>query len=623
MCRAHSQTDAPGTGGTSRRALLAGAAAAGLATALAAPAGTASADTRTAYPAFAPDTDSERFTLVVMPDTQYLFDGASIHPAPVEASFRYLLDSDTAHDDNVVFMAHLGDLTQNGQAGEFAAIGEAFGILDQAGVPYSVLAGNHDIDSSTDDQRGDTPYLDVFGPSRFQGTRAFGGASPDGYNTWHRFRAAGRDWLLLALDWRPSAAGIAWAKQVIADHPKTPVILTTHEIVYADNYGDEAQLSDFGQQLWDELIDGSDQIFLTLNGHFWPPARTVRTNSAGHDVHLHITNYQNRYYGGAAMIRLYRFDLARNTIDVETVSPWILGKDLDSLNELERQQIELTGPQDRFSLDIDFTERFSGFAPVAPRPARPASRMLIPGTVAYWRFDGSHSTDAVRDLTGLGNDLTAVTLPGTPAHSLTWSDDHHPDQPGHASLYFAGDKQNGTPRGTYLRTGDKAPLNTATFTSGYTVEAFFKLPTDWDADRNGWAALLSRDGMSGQAGKTGGDPQEPVVTLSLSGDRELQWCVYPLNLNTSVTNWGHELPLGTWWHAAVVNDGRHTTLYVDGCPVARNPSTTANGLATVGLPWWLGGYEYNGKTDQILHGWIGDVRVTARPLSPRDFMNAS
>ena len=41
-------------------------------------------------------------------------------------------------------------------------------------------------------------------------------------------------------------------------------------------------------------------------------------------MHLHITNYQNRYYGGAAMIRLYHFDLDRDTIDVETFSPWIL-----------------------------------------------------------------------------------------------------------------------------------------------------------------------------------------------------------------------------------------------------------------------------------------------------------
>lgn len=319
-----------------------------------------------------------------MPDTQYLFDGASIDKAPVEASLRYVLDH--GRDENIVFLSHLGDLTESGQAGEFAAIGEAFELLDRRRVGYSVVAGNHDIKSSTDDQRGRTPYLDTFGPKRMRRLPTFGGATPDGYNTYHLFRAAGREWLVLALDWRPSAAGLAWAKDVIAQHPRTPVILTTHELVYANADGDEAELSDHGQHLWDELIAGNDQIFLTLNGHYWPAGRTTRKNTAGNDVHLHITNYQNRYYGGSAMIRLYRFDLARNTIDVETISPWVLGRAGERLNDLERGEIELTGPQDCFAVPIDFEKRFAGFAPVPVRGPRPAERMLIPGTVAYWRL---------------------------------------------------------------------------------------------------------------------------------------------------------------------------------------------------------------------------------------------
>ncbi|WP_433256380.1 LamG-like jellyroll fold domain-containing protein [Streptosporangium sp. CA-135522] len=571
------------------------------------------------------DSDNLRFTLVVMPDTQYLFDDQSINPEPVEAAFQYILNH--RREENIVFMAHLGDLTQNGLKHEFDPIGKTFQLLDRRGLPYSVLAGNHDIDSSTDDQRGRTPYLDAFGPHRFRKSRTFGGATPDGYNTYHVFRAAGREWLVLALDWRPSAASIAWAQDVIRRNPKLPVILTTHELIYTDTYGDEGQFSEFGARLWDELIAGNDQIFLALNGHYWPPARTTRKNTAGHDVHVHITNYQNRYYGGAAMIRLYRFDLARNAIDVETFSPWVLSRTAEHLNGLERLEIEQTGPQDYFSMAIDFDERFSGFAPVPPRAPRPAAAMVIPGTVAYWRFDGSHEdgspvvdTERVTDLSGRGNDLTKMTVPGSPATALTWSTQHHPDQPGHGSLYFGGNKN--PLGGAYLQTVPTAPLNSATFPSGYTFEAFFKLPADWDGGQNGWAALLSRWGLSGEAGKTEGDRDEPVATLSLSPGRELQWAVYPLNLKGPVTNWGHELPLDRWWHVAVVNDGRHTTMYVDGCPVARNPTTKATGLSTVGLQWLLGGYEYGGKLDQILHGWVGDVRIADRALPVGEFMPA-
>ncbi|MET7700692.1 LamG-like jellyroll fold domain-containing protein [Streptomyces sp. NPDC005485] len=555
-----------------------------------------------------PDTQSRRFTLAVMPDTQYLFDGPSLNPAPIEASLRYLLEH--GKEDNIVFLSHLGDLTQNGAPEEFAAIGGAFELLDRKGVGYSVLAGNHDVKSSTDDQRGSTPYLDTFGPQRFKGRPTFGGAGSDGYNTYHLFQAAGREWLVLALDWRLSAKGYAWAKDVLARHPKTPVILTTHELVAGDD-----QLSTYGQQLWDQLIADHDQIFLTLNGHYWPAGRATRKNAAGHEVHLHLTNYQNRYFGGAAMIRLYHFDLDRNVIDVETVSPWILGRAKKGLNELERQEIELSGDGDRFSVDIDFADRFSGFDPAPVRPARPASKMLIPGTVAYWRFEAP-ANGTVRDLSGRGNDLTVVPVGGG---SLGWSADHHPDQPGHGSLEFQGYKS--PLKGAYLRTVDGAPLNSATFRSGYTIEAFYRLPADWNPDHHAWAGIVSRTGTGGAAGRTGDDPDEPLATLSLSNDREPQWAMRPLNQEGIATNWGQETPLETWWHLAVVNDGRHTTLYVEGCPVVRNPKATAIGITSVGLPWLLGGYTYADRIDQILHGRLGDVRIVSRALPVTSFMS--
>ncbi|MGW1744722.1 LamG-like jellyroll fold domain-containing protein [Streptomyces sp. NPDC002092] len=614
MCTSHdhNQGEAAQAGAARRSflratALLGAAAGAGVALPAVAEAAPASASNRR------PDAHSRRFTLAVMPDTQYLFDGPSIDKAPVEASLRYLLEH--GKDENIVFLSHLGDLTQNGAKDEFAAISEAFGLLDRRGVGYSVLAGNHDVRSSTDDQRGSTPYLDAFGPQRFKGKKTFGGASDDGYNTYHLFRAAGREWLLLALDWRLSAKGYAWAKDVLARHPKAPVILTTHELVVEDD-----QLSTYGQQLWDQLVEEHDQIFLTLNGHYWPAGRATRKNAAGNDVHLHLTNYQNRYFGGAAMIRLYRFDLDRNVIDVETVSPWILGRAGKGINELERQEIELSGDADRFSVEIDFEKRFAGFAPVPARPARPASRVVIPGTVAYWRFDGHDDSTpvggTVRDLSGRGNDLTLVTVGGG---ALSWSSDHHPDQPGHGSLEFQGYKS--PLKGAYLKTVDGAPLNSATFKDGYTIEAFYRLPADWDPDHNAWSGIVSRTGTGGAAGKTADDPDEPLATLSLSNDREPQWAMRPLNQQGIATNWGQETPLETWWHLAVVNDGRHTTLYVEGCPVVRNPKAPAVGIASVGLPWLLGGYEYAGKIDQILHGRLGDVRIVSRALPVASFMN--
>jgi hypothetical protein len=624
-----------------RTAGLAGVGAAALGAITASPALAAAAPSNAPQNAGAgwnPDPDSPRFTLAVMPDTQFLYWGTqgSINPEPQEESFRYIIaNSRKGSDSNIVFMAHLGDMTEDAAASSFQSVGQAFDVMDSAGAAYSVLAGNHDV--SGDDTRGSTPYLTTMGPQRFKKSKTFAGSDSSGYNTAHVFTAGGQEWLLLALDWRTSSNGFAWANQFIKANPGLPVILTTHEIAgptYGDNVypyqsGDaenDASLSSYGQTVWNELINENDQVFLTLNGHYWPPGRTTLQNAAGNDVNVHITNYQNRYFGGAAMLRLYHFDLSRNTIDVETILPWALAQ---NQNVLAAQEARLTTTVDRFSVPINFESRFSSFISPVVKSPRPAKAELLPGTLAYWRFDagGANGTavtasQTIKDRSGHGNDLSVLnTVPGSAADALTWSSDFHPNQPGHGSLLFKGG-QNPL-HGAYLTTAANAPLNTETFKNGFTIETFVKIPLDWDANNNSWDSVLSRWGESGQAGKSGGntDPQEPIFTLSFSDGREPQLVFYPTNQTSSTTLWGQGLPEDTWWHLAVVNDGKHTTMYVEGCPtVDAANQVSSNGITQLNLPWALGGYEYGGSINQIFHGWVGDVRIVNRALPVSQFM---
>ncbi|HUQ56890.1 LamG-like jellyroll fold domain-containing protein [Lentzea sp.] len=576
----------------SRRSFLLGTGATAAAAALVTP-GSAAADN--VVGGGGPDPEARRFTLAVIPDTQYMFDLDRGDSAPLKATLQYLVDH--RRSENIVFVSHLGDLVENALKSEIDDISARFEVLDRRRIGYSVLAGNHDVpDSRLDDQRGRTPYLDRFGPQRFRSSPTFRGASADGYNSFHVFRAAGKDWLVLALDWRMSPQGFEWARSVLKKHPKLPVILTTHELV-RDGGDGVAEMSDYGRKLWDELIRDNDQIFLTLNGHFWPPARATMRNAAGNDVHVHITNYQDRYYGGGAMIRLYHFDLDRGVVDVRTLSPWLLGK--KALNPLERKEIELTGPADRFSVPIGFEQRFARFdPPVLPGP-RPVSDVLVRGTVAYWRLG-----EGLEDLSGNGNHLRQT---GT----LTAADDHHRFAPSHRSLYFGKDG--------YLSTVDAAPLNRETFERGYTIEVFLKLPKDFD---HPWCGLLTKLAPGSAAGKTGDDPGEPIATLNVAGGGQLQWAVFPRNLPGISTNWGHEMDYETWWHIAVVNDGVHTTMYVDGSPLLRNPSTPARGISTAGDPWLVGAYAYDKVVEKSLHGWVGDLRIVNRALDRSEFMRS-
>jgi hypothetical protein len=572
------------------------------------------------------DSESPRFTLAVLPDTQYLFDADSADPAPLRATFRHLVGERS--ERNIAFMTHLGDVTEHGTEDEIARAAATFRTI-HGKVPYSVLAGNHDISSSTDDQRGASAYLAAFGPARYASMPTFRGASPDGYNSYHVLRAAGRQWLVLALDWRVSDKGLSWAQGVLDAHPTLPAVLTTHDIVWADDDG-RAQLSDNGRRLWDGLIRGNDQIFLALGGHYWPPGRTVLTNDADNDVHLHITNYQDRYYGGAGMIRTYGFDLARGVIDVETFAPWLLTRDPEERSPLEAENLELTGPADRFSLDIDFGKRFAGFAPVTPAKPRPPAAVMPRGTVAYWRFDtagtraggreGAPVTDGtlVRDLTGNGNDLTVRRLTGGGPDTLTWSADHHPGQPAHASLRFDGGKD--PDRGAILTTSARAALNSEKFLHGYTIETFLRLPEPFEGD-HAWMGILSWEGRNGDAGKTTGwSPLEPTCSLNLSPERFLQFVVYPQRQDADPTSWSHALPVGRWMHLAVVNDGRRTVLYVDGSRIARNPTQPSTGIATLGKPFVLGATQFDESYGQGLYGSLGDTRIVNRALPVRDFL---
>src|SRR5215472_15147058 len=120
LSNGHSPHDHPSDGQPStgpgrrtflRTAGLAGVGAAAFGAVTAGPAAAAVSSSNAAQNADAgwnPDQDSLRFTLAVMPDTQFLYWGTqgSINPEPQEESFRYIIaNSGKRSAGNTVFMA--------------------------------------------------------------------------------------------------------------------------------------------------------------------------------------------------------------------------------------------------------------------------------------------------------------------------------------------------------------------------------------------------------------------------------------------------------------------------------------------------------------------------------------
>ncbi|MCX2864249.1 metallophosphoesterase [Paucibacter sp. PLA-PC-4] len=639
-----------------------------------------------AEPAEAAGSAVTSFALAVLPDTQFYARYATTDEGqqfqsrygstPYAAQTGWIASN--ARSYNIPFVIHLGDVVdQQGKPNQWRVADAAMQQLEGAGVPYSILAGNHDVINDydyhqpsdqgfgTDAQRqlAAEPYLQWFPRSRAARQATFRERDSSGFHEYHVFESHGIKFMVLSLSWRISDAGIAWARSVIARNPTLPVILSNHQLLNIDSDGISPLETAYGKMLWARLINDNDQIFMTLNGHHHGAAHLRKFNAFGNEVHQMVVDYQMDYQGGNAMMRLYELDFSNNKIDVMSFSPWVVSKPKHTLNQFDFA--ELTQANHRFTIPINFKKRFAGFlrwrptmssngAAILPRvrtellanyvePPPKLSRPpvdsndfpYVADTYAHWRAPTTISEgqivkvgDTLPDVFA-GHDMRRAGLIG-PAMvgDVTWSTDKHRLSSAPGSVRFLNsDKTVG--RLSAFLTAMGAPVNGRSFWTGYTIEAFVKIPADWDASKHRWGNLLGRQGNRGAVpgGYQGGDPEASSVLFAISSLREVQWEVVPAsNSRYAQTNWSGELIRNTWYHVAIVNDPATatTTLYVEGAPVLRNVSNAATGTRSQNspLPWIIGAGWWDGVLDDGFYGWIGEMRLVGKPIPPEQWLTA-
>ena len=625
------------------------------------------------------------FSIAVMPDTQFYARYATVAEsdqynkrfgsAPFAAQTKWIADN--AKGLNIPFTIHLGDVVdQVGKPDQWKVADAAMKILEDAKLPYSVLAGNHDVlrdvDYSVDSVGGtdkdrtpaNEPYIQWFGTERAKKQATFGERDTSGFHEYHVFEAQGQKFMVLSLSWRISDAGIAWARQVIRKNPTLPVILVNHQLLNIAPDGTSPLETDYGKMLWDKLIRDNDQIFMTLNGHHHGAAHLTKINDFGRKVEEMVVDYQMAYQGGNGLMRLYEFDLTNKKIKVLSFSPWVPQKPAATLNSFD--QAVLTTPNEAFTIDMDFAQRFSGFnksfgtgaatiegslvdkarAMILANYKEPATTVQRPATnsddypkvantLAHWRFFGGTANQPVlpgaviADVTGnnpLHRDaLNQGAVVGATEGDIVWTDDRHYLSAAPGSVRFLNTNKN-TPRLSYFLTEAAAPINAQTLENGYTIEAFIKIDKAWTSDNNAWMNIMTRDGRSGDLPGYAGDGEAPPMLFAISSLREVQWEVVPSPAGPNAkTNWSGEVIADRWIHIAVVNDpvSYDTTMYVEGAPVLRNV-TAAKGLATLSATsqWVVGGGSWNLVRGDGFFGNIGEVRVVAAALTPAQWLTA-
>lgn len=277
----------------------------------------------------APAQAQEPFSIVLLPDTQNYSEFSSYGVYAHQT--QWIANNQAAR--NIKFVVHLGDVTNHDTAVEYNIADAAHAILDNAGIPYSMTIGNHDIFPSAEAYKRSSLYGNYFGPARFQG-EAFYGGSYDSTNVsnYTFFNVGSLQFMVLSIEFTPRKDVVTWANQVIQAHPNHRVIVATH--CHMNNNGEHATgCADGynlegrdGVDLWEELIQRHSNVFMSVSGHIQGVSYRQRTGNNGNVVHEILNDFQNEPVLGTGRalgngwLRVLKFEPLANRISVESLS---------------------------------------------------------------------------------------------------------------------------------------------------------------------------------------------------------------------------------------------------------------------------------------------------------------
>lgn len=278
------------------------------------------------------------FTIVALPDTQnYTY---SNRQSTIVQQAQWAVDS--RNQLNTAMVVQLGDLVSTySNLTQWGYVSAGLKVMDDAGLPNTVVAGNHDFNVTTG---AHVEYDQFFPPTRYAeaswtpSTARYGGylgqnlfgADPvdtQNMNNFALFSAGGRDFLVLNLEWDTPSYATEWAAKVLDAYPDRLAILVTHSFLGLNGLRRSSPERPGGissTQLWNEFVSQQCQIRLVLNGHFHDgdlgEANRADPNRCGNQVHQIVSDYQDRANGGDGWLRYYTFDPSADTMTARTYS---------------------------------------------------------------------------------------------------------------------------------------------------------------------------------------------------------------------------------------------------------------------------------------------------------------
>lgn len=316
-----------------------------------------------------PKLDNEKsWSVILIPDTQNYVKWNRNQPV-LDLMVRWI--EDNISNLNIKMVCQVGDLVEHndilnqGYDGDQSADDQWKSVQSilrrlNGKVPYVAATGNHDF-SINEEGRRFSRYNEFF-PSNFNYlnqkylTQNFynDAGAPSMENSVLELKGLnGQDYLFLSLEFAPRNKTLEWAKKVLEmpQYKNHQSILITHaflnnkdkrtdkanswfmyEPFLVDNIPQKSKTielpeSNNGEQIWQKLIQPSQNLQLVLSGHISGEGFRVDQNSYGKNVNQMLFDMQSEGGGHRdgngvdGWLRILEFYPDRKTVKVKTYSP--------------------------------------------------------------------------------------------------------------------------------------------------------------------------------------------------------------------------------------------------------------------------------------------------------------
>ncbi|TWT07579.1 metallophosphoesterase [Planococcus sp. CPCC 101016] len=281
------------------------------------------------------DSKDKDFSMVWFTDTQYY---AQDYPEVWTSMTDWMIEE--YKKGSYEYAMHTGDLVNEVlDEAQWKVADENMNRLDEANIPYGVLAGNHDVVIDKLNKTYDyTIFARYAGIDRFKDKPWFGEAMNDeNQNHYDLFSFGDHDFIFLYLGFGRdgSAETVAWANKVLKEHSNRNAIVGMHE-----NINSLAQyVTDEARVVSREIVNPNENVKMVLSGHHHGANYRVKQikNEDGSDREVLevLANHQGNTAPdrGQGYLKMLTFDPTDETLDFVSYSPYLNDYDFDQFEQ--------------------------------------------------------------------------------------------------------------------------------------------------------------------------------------------------------------------------------------------------------------------------------------------------